>query len=558
MLTGGVEVIMLTWILLGMLLVVEIISGDLPRAKIAMRFAASVFLITCLCAAQLLPFFDLLEHSQRQGNYFAEESPIPATGWVNFFLPLFRCEQSQGVFFQSGQYWILYYYSGVITVALAALAIYRRCRHAGLLGILTVFCVIAAMGNSTPLYPWLNAHVPVIGFIRFPSKFLILPAFALPLMAAGAFVGRHPQPVNQKNISFANPWFLLWLVATALITICLVWESRLQASRSDNLPVLLNGLVRASLFTVLVFCLFILDKAIQSKLRRWLQVLVLLFIWLDLDRLEPQPATVNSAVLHPGMSRSLPAPQFGSSRAIIPPDVLSTLTFAVQSDPAQNFLSHRFALFSDCNLLDDIPKCDGLFPLDLGEHALLYGNLGAPMQDFLDASETLIVRSNILDWATRSTFMPLLTGGQKPVFADDAATLSALASTNFNPRAQVYLPSEARGAVTVTNTAAVEISAERFSAGEIDTDVEASAPTVLVAAQSYYHPWHAYVDGENVPLFRANYAFQAVAIPQGKHKVRLVYQDRAFEIGAAISVVTWLACLFYCLNLKIQSSLKKK
>jgi Bacterial membrane protein YfhO len=146
--------------------------------------------------------------------------------------------------------------------------------------------------------------------------------------------------------------------------------------------------------------------------------------------------------------------------------------------------------------------------------------------------------------------MPLLTGGQKPIFADDAATLLALAGTNFNPRTEVYLPPEARGTVTATNVATMRLSAEQFSAPEIDADVDASAPTMLVAAQSYYHPWRAYVDGGNVPLFRANYAFQAVAIPQGKHHVRLIYRDWAFEIGAVISIATLLGSFLYYFRLR--------
>jgi len=39
------------------------------------------------------------------------------------------------------------------------------------------------------------------------------------------------------------------------------------------------------------------------------------------------------------------------------------------------------------------------------------------------------------------------------------------------------------------------------------------------------------------------HAFQAVFIPSGRHGVRLEYKDRAFEIGAAISMGMWLSCL---------------
>jgi len=37
--------------------------------------------------------------------------------------------------------------------------------------------------------------------------------------------------------------------------------------------------------------------------------------------------------------------------------------------------------------------------------------------------ETLVFQTNHYAWVPRATFMPLLTGGKKPVFADDWTTL---------------------------------------------------------------------------------------------------------------------------------------
>ena len=57
-----------------------------------------------------------------------------------------------------------------------------------------------------------------------------------------------------------------------------------------------------------------------------------------------------------------------------------------------------------------------------------------------------------------------------------------------------------------------------------------------------YHPfWHAYVDGEERPLFRANYAWKAVAVPEGEHRVELRFHD---PIAAACRWITLLSTLF--------------
>jgi uncharacterized membrane protein YfhO len=65
---------------------------------------------------------------------------------------------------------------------------------------------------------------------------------------------------------------------------------------------------------------------------------------------------------------------------------------------------------------------------------------------------------------------------------------------------------------------------------------------MVVVAQAFYHPWRAYVDGARVPLWRANYAFQALEVPVGQHEVNLVYRDRNFHYGLVLS----LASLFIC------------
>ncbi|HEY1786552.1 MAG TPA: YfhO family protein [Verrucomicrobiae bacterium] len=533
MLSGGVELVLLTWFLLGAIATAEFMTARNSRRKLVLRFWVVILLVAGLSAVQLLPFFDLLHHSERAGHYFAADSPMPPTGWVNFLVPLFRDESAQGIFFQNGQYWILSYYTGVIAVALAALALCRRrSLEVWLIALLSLFCLFLAVGNATPVYSWLAAHVGIVGLIRFPAKFVILPVFAFPLMAAYALAA----PRGNQNVPRSNHWPFLWIATVGLIAVCLIWAGR-QPSLNLVHAVILNGIVRLIFFTAIVIGLFILERGISLKLLFWVQSFVLVLVWLDLDTHTPRPPLVNPVVFHANMPRPTAPPNFGSGRAAIPADVLQTLTYAAHPNATQNFLTDRFALFSDCNLLDDIPKCDGFFPLNLQENNLLNGNLSEPMQDFLGASQTLAIKAGALNWTPRQTFMPFLTGGQKPVFATDMEALTFLANTNFNPRVEVYLPADVRNAVTVSNTASVTVGAVEYSSEKISAKVTASAPAMLVAAQSYYHPWHAYVDGKSTPLWRANYAFQALEIPSGEHHVELVYVDWNFRIGLLISVI---------------------
>jgi uncharacterized membrane protein YfhO len=81
----------------------------------------------------------------------------------------------------------------------------------------------------------------------------------------------------------------------------------------------------------------------------------------------------------------------------------------------------------------------------------------------------------------------------------------------------------------------------------VDLEVKAGVPSLVVIAQTWYHPWRAYIDGAPAPLLRANYAFQALEVPAGTRQVRVVYQDSALRAGSIISGVGLLVCLGLCL-----------
>jgi hypothetical protein len=224
-------------------------------------------------------------------------------------------------------------------------------------------------------------------------------------------------------------------------------------------------------------------------------------------------------------------------------------------DPKNNFLVKRLGYCANCNLLDDVPKVDGFFSLTTRENNDLFSLIYATtndfprLDDFLGASQTT-APDEIYNWQPRKSYLPLVTAGQKPIFLDDADTLHALTESNFDGGKVVFLPPEAKMLVTVTNQTEAHVLDSKIGIQSIEADVEAAAPAFVVVSQSFYHDWRASVDGRQTPLLRANYGFQAVQIPQGRHSVELIYKDRPFEIGAVISAATLLSCLLCCFKFR--------
>ena len=161
--------------------------------------------------------------------------------------------------------------------------------------------------------------------------------------------------------------------------------------------------------------------------------------------------------------------------------------------------------------------------------------------DFLGVSQ-VTEPGKTMGWMARTNYLPLVTAGQSPVFSDRKATLRGLLDPSFDPRKTLFLPLEAGDAVLTTNQANIRIVPQKITAHELVFDAEADAPGWVVIAQSYYRWWKASVGDTPAPLWRANHAFQALEIPGGRHRVRLVYRDQSFHAGIIISLLTLAGC----------------
>ena len=61
---------------------------------------------------------------------------------------------------------------------------------------------------------------------------------------------------------------------------------------------------------------------------------------------------------------------------------------------------------------------------------------------------------------------------------------------------------------------------------------------VAVVLDPFYPGWTATLDGSPVPVVRADFAFQGISVPGGRHVVRLEYRNRWVGIGMAVAAMT--------------------
>ncbi|MDB6124147.1 MAG: hypothetical protein JWQ71_3140 [Pedosphaera sp.] len=551
MLTGSPEIILLTWLVVGSMALLQGRQKITPAGQILKRLIAVTFLVAGLAAAQILPFLDLLAHSQRNSSYSNNAWAMPAWGWANLLVPLFHCSPSiLGVYSQDEQQWTSSYYMGIGVLALAMLAVWR-CRQWRVyaLAAFAVGGVVLAMGENTFVYQSIKKVLPLVGVMRYPIKFVAFTVFALPLLAA--FALSEYQRISSAAVASTRRH--LWLAGTffAIVVGGILCAAFRHPHTRESVRTTLGSGVGRILFLILILgAVYFLMRSQLARTRGLVGVFILVLVGLDAStHTSKQNPTVPMRVYNDlGVRQNVKA-RLGESRAMVSPQMQSFMRHAATSNAVDFVVGTRRALYLNSNLFDGIPVVNGFFSIYLKEGAAINGLLydapdspPNPLADFVGASQ-ISSSEGTFDWVERTNFMPMVTAGQKPVIVTDEQALHALSSAEFNPRMAVYLPPNAGGILKVTNGGMARVITRRFSAHQVNAEVEAREPAMVVISQTFYHAWQAYVDEKPTKLWRANYAFQALEVPAGHHHVKLVYEDQFFKWGAIISLGSLALCL---------------
>ena len=547
-LSGAPEIIGLTW---AGLLAVILCAQEAPTIAAWRRIGRLAPLLGAslgLGAIQFLPFVELLRHSQRGAAFASGAWSLSWAGLGNFLVPLFHTVQNRdGVFFQPDQQWVSSYYPGstIVLLWLIALASERTRRVRWL----TLFCLVSlalALGRHGFLYDWLRRTTPGLGMMRYPIKFIVPCAVMLPLL--GGF-GVRAWLHGKVKYSTAFPL----CAGVALLSLALLLFSQWHPLPGEQVNATWRSGLTA-LACLLVSCA-VLAWLRRTTLRdsRWLLPIVLvLVVFGDLHLANQHVNPVVSSELFAGRVSVLePRPALERGRAMVTLAAQASLDNFVFTAPEAAVQIPRQALLLNDNLLERVPKLDGFFSLYLPRVAAIVVRLSQQTNSSADGLLDFLGVSHVnrpdkpWEWNARTNARPLAALVAQVVFLDPTNTLNALFSAEFNPRSQVFLPLEAAGQIRLNGTGRGQILASRVGAHRIEATVKTDQPMMLTLAQANYPGWRATVDDRPVPLWTANYAFQALQIPAGEHQVRVAFRSGSFLIGASLSVITLLALVAF-------------
>ena len=528
MLTGAPEVILITWIL-ALLLVLPCVD----RSGFS-RFALVVVWVAGLAAAQLIPFLELLAYSSRTELGQTVHWSASANVWANLLLPGFETvKESFGAYFQTHQGWARSFYPGLAVLVPGALAAGQKPdRRTWILLIVGLFALALASGENGFLYPLLH-HVLPLDVMRYPVKFLSVLTAVLPLLAA---FGLAKVLRGEYRI-----WPLLVVLGLFLIAAMMNRESARHSVEHAGM------VIRQLLYLALVTGLVLSFRTTNLRGREgWLVMGLLVIIWYDLRWHLPgmyQTISKEAYTLEIPADRRVPAAT-GTDffRAGLSHDTRATLNFRHWPDPEEDVVRRRMHLSENLNLPAGVPKVGGFFSMWSFEKeeiaARLYqgSSVNEPIADFIGLRHVQVLTQGIAS-LTRSSAMPLVSGGQSPEFIDGYPAVERLSDPSFNPRLNVVLPTTVKDIAMVEASPDTRVTGLKVEPHSISFKTASRNATIITIAQCDYSKWRCFVDGEETPIHRANHAFQAIIVSAGEHGVELRYVDNGFRIGLLISLL---------------------
>jgi hypothetical protein len=416
------------------------------------------------------------------------------------------------------------------------------------------FGLLLAMGGYAALHGWLYWLVPGLGGMRAPARSVFLLDFGLAALAAlGLEALLHTQGEALDRALARLLRAAAWVIG-AVILFALPLAFYAVITSQDKDPVIFarvsaaaNGLVFFAGLLVASAALFYLRRR-EATRPAIVGALAVGLLFFDL-------ASLGSNV---DVGRDDPTRNF---------DHPAALQF-LKSDASLYRIDTRTDVWHvwqpDTSLLNGLFDVGGLEnPLNLADYDRYWAGIpsrSSPLYDFLNAKYAIAAKDVTLDWdkfapvfdsdpavnvyLNRRALPRALIVHQAIAAPDHEAAFTALHTPGFDPATTVVVEGgEPLDATAPSGAATIGLAA--FGLNEIGVDVDTPSDAYLVLSEVWYPGWRATVDGQPSPVLRANYAFRAVRLGPGQHRVQLTFSPASWTAGLVISGLTALALIVW-------------
>lgn len=453
---------------------------------------------------------------------------------------------------------------GVLAFAIIGMLRFRKVVFVQFLIGLSVFSLFLSFGKNLPiLYDFFFHYVPSFNKFRAPSMALALMQFAIPILAGYGITGlvemhRTGTPEDRKK--------LVWgvVLAAGFLVLGFIYGAVFKESYladvaaspvGKQLPESLHQFIYDSMisdwYVTAVIALAFMVAAwlfVQKKMSTTLFFAVIgVLLVADLWRVDSRSLDIAKESAAETVFRENDAIQFLKQDA----SLYRVADFASASP-------NRLAYFSEQNihgyhaaklrvyqdLLDVAGKGGGsvIFnPFLWNMLNVKYLLSDRPLMEgvppvFQSRESQMLIYANP-DMLPRAFFVDSVQ------VAEQMAILNHLKDGDFNPRQVAYIEQALPQAIQPAGAGATAKVTD-FRNEYIGIEATATGNNLLFISEVYYPAgWHAYIDGQEVPIHKTNFAFRSIIVPAGKHKVELKFSSPKFETGKTISLLTNIVTL---------------
>jgi hypothetical protein len=577
-----------------------------------LKLGALIFWAAGIAAVQLLPTAEYLLQSPRAAAVSFQTAMTYSTWpWriLGLIAPGLFGSPAQGDFWGYASYWEDAIYVGLLPVLLAFGAILGgifRSKKSRLrdpfwqrpvvisMALVILASILLALGQNTPLFPWLYDNVPTFSMFQAPARFLIWSVFALALLAGlGAQRWCRPSGRGLYWTRLATAGAVAVTAGSALAWL-LLQSVKLTFLRATALAGFWGIAAGALSLTAPLE-----DSANEGRGALAWSWAVSLAICADLivAGWGLNPGVSLDFYTQPASTAGMVRQMAGGGRLYLPDGDEYVLKFnrffdLSTYDAVQDWSELRAALLPDIFLLDGLDSANNFDPLVPARYAnwmRVLSNL-PPVNRLEQASqEGLPGESSLVDTPPgissavfarmlnlmgvrvvervdhRSPdnvqFKPAPSASEAQVqyiqgvplqwavcvlpAANAAQALSLVKAENTDLKGKVIL----EGAASPLDSGCQTQPPASFdvvdaSPNRLDIAVRASGDGWLVLAEVWYPGWRASMDGIAVPVEKADYLFRAVAVPAGEHLIKFSYQPLSFYLGALLSLIAGLGWLW--------------
>jgi hypothetical protein len=489
-------VVVASCVLLALLLVLF----KLARAPLLLAILVGSLWAVLLSIVQLLPTAELngLSIAQYRTDWLKTGGGLPLAALVSLVAPNYYSIFDLKHYSATSNPTFLYLYCGLLGLVLALLAaVARKSRQTSVFALLTLACVPAMLGDSTPIGK--NLYLVLPEFIRNGLH----PEFAMPAFILGVAVlaGLGAQQfLKRRLLAYAA-------VAVTALDLTLVGSARpMNTGSVREQPSVTRDSFEDSR---------LLLERVRSLVNRTFPP----------ARIDTVDASMNWAMTAPLIQ--IPSANGNDPLALARP-IQVRLAFCI---------GERWGAYYQISNLDS-PVLD----LVNVRYVLSRGPIHAAVLERAKFVHVADLPGNQV-YENTETLPRFFLVNRVRLVSGMTQAVRVLHSPDFDPRTEAVVegPLDYRNAPGPP-TGLVHLL--EYRPNRVLMEVDSPAPVFLVTSETHYPGWRAFVDGRERSIAYTNVAFRGLPVPAGRHMVLLEFAPSILWRSAVISAAAWAVLLW--------------